>query len=159
MRDSFFSHVVLGFSLSVVTLTVIITLLGFVGVALSFSLLKKPDDTNHPYKEFFHHLSRDIGLAFLVAAIVTVVYGSTLDFKKVSDAISLMIGEDIPQSVWDTTKTEVFQREVFRGNYDAVWTVKTDNSLPSDQAILNMHLEYTLYGLKSEPFQFTKPVA
>lgn len=155
MRHLFFSHAALGFSLGVVSLTIIIALLGFALVLLSATLLKEPGESaEHPLKEFFHHMVRDIGLAFLVAAIVTLVYGSTLDFHRVSDAISLMIGEDIPQSVWDTTKAEVFQRDVFRGNYDAVWTIQPDDSLPPNEARLNVHLEYTLYGLKSQPFPF-----
>jgi len=143
-------------SLGIVSLTFIVLLVGVVLIVLVSVWLTEPKDADHkPFKKTFHHILRDIGIDFTVAALVTIVYGSTLDFHRVSDAISLMIGENVPQSVWDSTRTQVFQRDVLRGDYKAIWTVQPDPSLPSDQAILIFHLEYTLYGLKPQPFDYT----
>src|SRR2546421_11049839 len=114
MRDSLFLHIVLGFSLDVIELTIIISVLGIFLIIAASSFLKMPEDPEkHRIKYSSHYIVRDMGIAFLVAAIVTVVYGSILDFKRVSDAISMMIGENVPQSVWNTTEAQLFHRDVF----------------------------------------------
>lgn len=150
----FLSHIV--FAFSIVTLTLLVLLVGLILIILVATVLKEPKEgEDKPVNYVFHHILRDVGIAFIVAAIVTVAYGSILDFHRVSDAISMMIGEDVPQSVWDSAKTQIFERSVFRGNYEARWVVQIDGSLPPDQAILKTRFSYDLYGLKPQPSVYT----
>ena len=148
------------FPLSVLSLTIVVVIVGLVLVILASTVLapEKPnhvETTHHPMRNAFQRILRDIGIAFLVAAVVTIVYGSTLDFNRVSDAVSMMIGENVPQSVWEEIKTQFLGRSVMRGNFEARWTIQQDSSLPSDQAVMKVHIAYDLYGLKSQPFDYT----
>ena len=153
MRHALFTNSFPG--LGIVPLTFAVMAAGIFLIVIVSTLLRHPKDSeNKPFQAAFHHIFRDVGIALLVAAIVTFVYGSTLDFHRVSDAISMMIGADVPQSVWESTTTQVFKRDVFRANYVARWTVQPDDSLPFDQAVLKVHVEYTLYGLKPQPFNY-----
>jgi hypothetical protein len=124
-------------------------------VVISICLKKWNEKKENYWKSFFQDFCRDIGIAFAVAGLVTVVYGNVLDFQRFSDAVGLMIGESVPQSVWDKTKTQVFQRDVLRGNYEATWQIVPERSMPPDQVILKVRIKYTIYGLKSQPFEYS----
>jgi len=135
-------------------LTACVLVAGLIILIGSMALGEKNKEVKNSLKHFFHDFLRDVGIAFWVAAIVTIVYGGVLDFERFSDAVGMMIGEDVPQSVWDKTKTQVFRRDVLRGNYEAMWQIIPDKSLPSGQVILKVKVKYTIYGLKPQPFDY-----
>lgn len=148
-----FTNIFLG--LGIQSLTLIIVVIGIILIIVVSVWLKEPKESeNKAVQKAFHHILRDIGIAFLVAAIVTIAYGSTLDFQRVSDAIGMMVGENVPQSVWDETKTQILGRDVLRGNLKARWEVQLDSALPPDQAVLKVQVTYDLYGLKPQPFNY-----
>lgn len=123
---------------------------------LSASIVPEaPAGEQHYWRKVGKHLLRDVAIAFIVAGLVTLVYGNILDFRRMSDAVSLMIGDNVPPEIWDTTKTEIYQRAVIRENLEIRINIQTDTSLPSCQALLKAEISYDLYGLKPEPFPFT----
>lgn len=105
--------------------------------------------------ETVHHLVRDIGIAFFVAGLITVIYEHVVDFRRMSDAISIIVGENVPPPVLNAVTTQVFRREVIRENFELRWTVVEDSSLPDGQAMIKVHISYDLYGLKPHPFEFS----
>lgn len=151
------SHIALGLTVWTLTIFVIVGGVVLVFVAAKVLTLSEPkpgEKDQHSVTNVLHHVFRDIGISLLVAGSVTIVYGSTLDFQRVSDAISMMIGENVPQSVWDTTKSQIFSRSVLRGNLRAKWIIQWDDSLPPDQALIKVRIEYDIYGLKPQPFPY-----
>lgn len=133
-------------------LTILIVLIGIGLLVLSSKYLEQVKQSG---KAVWHDIVRDLGIAFLVAGIVTIVYGSVLDLKRVTDAVGLMIGENIPQPIWDATRDQFFQRDIIRENAEIRLTVERDPSLPSDQALIKSEISYDVYGLKPEPLSFS----
>jgi hypothetical protein len=102
-----------------------------------------------------YDIVKDVAIAFLAAAIVTITYDSVLDFRRVSDLFSLIVGDDVRPEVLDATKTQIFKREVLRENAELRFKIRQDNTLPAHQAIIELEIGYDLYGLKPEDFKFT----
>lgn len=102
-----------------------------------------------------YDIVKDIAIAFLAAAIVTITYDSVLDFRRVSDLFSLVIGDDVRPEILDSTKVQIFDREVIRENAELRFRVRHDDKLPKNQAVLDLEIGYDLYGLKPEGFNFT----
>jgi len=118
-------------------------------IMLGIASLKLSKDTL-PYD-----IVKDVAIAFLAAAIVTITYDSVLDFRRVSDLFSLIIGDDVRPEVLDATKTQIFKRDVIRENAELRFKIRQDNTLPAHQAIIEVEIGYDLYGLKPEDFKFT----
>lgn len=130
---------------SVWFLTIFIMVLG---VILIFAAIKLK---NHVTT---HHFVRDIGIAFFIAGLITIIYEHVVDFRRMSDAISIIVGTDVPPPVLNAVTSHVFKKEVIRENLELRWSVQPDNSLPEDQALIKIHISYDLYGLKQHPFDF-----
>jgi hypothetical protein len=109
------------------------------------------------------HLLRDIGIAFIVAVVVTVVYEYStrhLDERiTMLNVIDKAMAEFMPPSVWDEVKQEVLQRQRMRRNVDFEFKVLRDAKLsngkyvtaPAGQVILWMKYGYDLYGMTASP--------
>lgn len=136
-------------------LTIVVIVAGIIFLILASMVHKTPDGEQYFWRETGKHILRDVAIAFIVAGLVTLVYGNILDFRRVSDAVSLMIGDNVPPEVWDATKTQIYQRSVIRENLEIRIKIQRDTSLPSHQALLKAEISYDLYGLKPEPFTFT----
>jgi hypothetical protein len=93
---------------------------------------------------------KDSALAFLTAVLVTAIYGSVLEFRRVSDLFSLFIGSEVRPEVLAVTTTEIFKRELIRDNTDIRFTVTRDPALPPYQALLTTEVAYDVYSLKPE---------
>ncbi len=109
------------------------------------------------------HILRDIGIAFIVAVVVTVVYEYStrhLDERiTMLNVIDKAMAEFMPPSVWDEVKQEVLQRQRMRRNIDFEFKVLRDAKLsngkyitaPAGQVILWMKYGYDLYGMTASP--------
>lgn len=109
------------------------------------------------------HLLRDIGIAFIVAVVVTVVYEYST--RHLDERITMLyvidkaMAEFMPPSVWNEMKEEVLQRQRMRRNVDFEFKILRDAKLsngkyisaPAGQVILWMKYSYDLYGMTANP--------
>lgn len=146
MLSPFPSNTILGID-SIWFLTIGLMVLAIIMLVIAHQRLSK--DT------LSYDIVKDIAIAFLAAAIVTITYDSVLDFRRVSDLFSLIVGDDVRPEVLDATKTQIFKREVIRENAELRFKIRQDNTLPAHQAIIELEIGYDLYGLKPEDFKFT----
>jgi hypothetical protein len=99
---------------------------------------------------------KDSALAFLTAVLVTAIYGSVLEFRRVSDLFSLFIGSEVRPEVLAVATTEIFKRDLIRDNTDIRFTVTRDRTLPPYQALLTTEVAYDVYSLKPEGDRYYK---
>jgi hypothetical protein len=97
-----------------------------------------------------YDIVKDSALALLTAVLVTAIYSSVMEFRRVSDVFSLFIGSEVRPEVLDTVKAEVFKREIMRDNAHMRFTVIKDSSLPRGQALLGLEIGYNVHSLKPE---------
>ena len=95
-----------------------------------------------------YDLLKDSALAVLTAVFVTAIYGSVLEFRRVSDLFSLFIGSEVRPEVLDVATSEIFKREIIRDNTEIRFIVTKDPKLPPYQALLRTEVGYDVYSLK-----------
>lgn len=93
---------------------------------------------------------RDVGIAFLVAIVVTIVYEmSTRTFfegAKMQHVLKTVLAYDVPSKVWDELNDNVFHRPVIRRKVNAVFRVEKDATFFANLARLRMDYGYYLYS-------------
>lgn len=103
---------------------------------------------------FWHDLIRDVGIAFLVAAIVAAIYElharSRFDIETMVGVLDATIGEIIRLDVWKAVKCQIIERDMIRQGVEIHLDVKPIAEL-FGPAVLSMQFEYDLYGLHSKP--------
>ncbi|HEX6186335.1 MAG TPA: hypothetical protein VFZ44_20765 [Pyrinomonadaceae bacterium] len=99
-------------------------------------------------KFIWYDLLKDSALAVLTAVFVTAIYGSVLEFRRVSDLFSLFIGNEVRPEVLDVATSEIFKRELIRDNTEIRFIVTKDPKLPPYQALLRTEVGYDVYSLK-----------
>jgi len=94
---------------------------------------------------------RDIGIACLVAIIVTGVYElytrEIFEGAKMQQVLKTVLTYDVPNSVWNELHDNVLYRPVIRRKANVVLRVEKDPSFFGNQARLRMDYDYHLYGL------------
>jgi hypothetical protein len=99
-------------------------------------------------------LVRDVGVAFIVAVVVSAIYEySTRSIEKrhvLLDSINQAMSSFVPESVWTAVKEQVIRRNAVRKNVDITIRVGRRPSLRPGQAVLWMSYAYDLYGLSDE---------
>jgi hypothetical protein len=110
-------------------------------------LLTWPDEKRRFIR---YDLLKDLALAVLTAVFVTAIYGSVLEFRRVSDLFSLFIGSEVRPEVLDVATSEIFKREIIRDNTEIRFIVTKDSRLPPYQALLRTEVGYDVYSLKPE---------
>jgi len=102
---------------------------------------------------------RDVGVAFLVAVIVTGLYElhsrTILDTAKMREVLSTVLGYNVPLSAWEGVNTNILKCSTIRRNVKINFEIKPDKSLPNDTAFLIIDYSYDLYWLKSDSGRFT----
>jgi hypothetical protein len=106
-------------------------------------------------------LTRDVGIAFLVSAIVSVGYEfSTRNLeerKTLLDGIDRAMAESLPDNAWKEVRQEILGRPVVRRNVQIEFSLSHEAPLPdgrhvpvrNGQAVLTMTYAYDLYSLMS----------
>jgi hypothetical protein len=111
--------------------------------------------------EKFHwnEIVRDIGIAFLVAGIVSFIYEwstrVTAEHHKMISIVQTVMSSFVPEDVWNEVNSEILHRMVARRNLDVKLTLYRSGQLPSGesitlaptQAVLRTKVSYDLYGL------------
>ncbi|MEA2600880.1 MAG: hypothetical protein QOF89_1872 [Acidobacteriota bacterium] len=98
----------------------------------------------------WHDVIRDVGIAFLVAAIVAAIYElhvrSRFDVETMTGVLDATIGDIIRPDIWEEVKREVIERGMIRQNVSIHLRVKPLGGLPGPVALW-MKFEYDLCGL------------
>jgi hypothetical protein len=97
---------------------------------------------------FWKELLRDVGIGFLVAAVVTAVYEystrATERHERDRDVVDRTMESLVPRVVWYEIKDQILSKRAFRRNVDLDLKI---SRLPNGQAVLHMKYGYDLYGL------------
>lgn len=104
----------------------------------------------HLVAVIFGDILRDVGIAFLVAIIVTVVYEVStrgiFEGAKMQHVLKTVLAYDVPGKVWDELNDNVLHRPVIRRKVNVVLRVEKDPSFFSNLARLRMGYSYYLYS-------------
>jgi len=140
-----------------------------VGIVIGILILLSPNLLKlwHWFKEVtenyhrWEEIVRDIGIAFIVAGIVSFMYEwstrTTAEHQKIEEVLGLVMATQITKEVWDEVNREVLHRLVLRRNLkfsmrlfpDGKFSGEEDITLPINQAVLWTDSSYELYGLKT----------
>lgn len=143
----------LGVSVGVLLLSLALVI---VSVGLLLWLLRWPPEKKGTIK---YDLLKDLALAFLTAVLVTAFYSSVLEFRRVAELFSLVVGKDVREEVLGVATEEVFKREIMRENAELRFTVQRDGRLPDSQALIEVQIDYDMFSLKpsgDDKFFFTQ---
>src|SRR2546429_9179482 len=95
-------------------LLLLVILLFIVGVIL---LIVAHYNSHHA---LIHAISRDIGIAFLISALVTIAYEAyartRFDLAKIESLLDTVYGSGVPAGIWESIKETLLKREVIRRN-------------------------------------------
>jgi hypothetical protein len=124
---------------------------------------------NRTKKEILKDVLRDLGIACIVAVVVTAIYEySTRDIEKRETVLSMIdtaMAEFLPKTAWDEVKQEILRRNRVRRNVDIEFKISRKARLssgkyitaPPGQVILWMKYGYDLVavgpGAAYEPVQ------
>jgi hypothetical protein len=102
----------------------------------------------------FYHIVRDIGIAFLVAAIVSAVFElharSRFHIETMRSVLDAVIGEDIGSDIWNEMKSQFIERDMIRRGFNIHLGVTPIDSSPN-LMILSIQSEYKIHNLRSRP--------
>jgi hypothetical protein len=135
-------------------LLVLVIPLILVGVTLLIIAYNNSD--NH----LTHDITRDIGIAFLISALVTVAYETyartRFDLAKIESLLDTVFGSGIPAKVWESIKETLLKRELIRCNTELrVSVVRGEAVADSSNVILDIDLAYDLASLLPISKDFT----
>ena len=105
--------------------------------------------------EVLHHLLRDVGIGFIVAVVVTIIYElysrSVSDRENMGSILQTIYGYIIHGDIWDEVTDQVIGKTVIRQKAHVKLKVEDDDSELNQlgQAVLWMEFRYELNGLKS----------
>lgn len=121
------------------------TIVGLVGVVLLF-LAGGIDE-----KLVWHHLVRDVGVAFVVASIVTIAFEvharSRYEKESIEGVLNTVMGVNVPAEVWQEVQSVVINRDVIRELFEIRLSLLKNTLLPEGQGELFVYYGYDLYGL------------
>jgi hypothetical protein len=93
---------------------------------------------------------RDVGIAFLVAIVVTIVYEmstrANFEGAKMQHVLKTVLAYDVPSKVWDELNDNILHRPVIRRKVNIVFRVEKDPSFFANLARLRMDYSYYLYS-------------
>jgi hypothetical protein len=106
-----------------------------------------------------YHIARDIGIALLVACIVSSIYEihtrSILDLARIESVLKTVLASNIPKEAWEQVNTEILQRTVIRRNFEIRLRLRSDPNLSVTQRVLALETSYDLQGLRSQAVKYT----
>src|SRR5947209_5240957 len=91
--------------------------IGLIGVGLVLYAA-----TQLPRETIRRDIVRDLGIALLIAAIVSIAYElntrSILDVERLEGVLKTVLASNVPPNVWHQVNDEILQRHVIRKNVD-----------------------------------------
>jgi len=104
----------------------------------------------HDYS-IWREILRDIGIAFLVAAVVTVIFElharSRSDLETITGVLNMTMGDVVRPDIWREVKAQVIQSRMVREKMEVRIISVEPVGGPFGPAILTMDTEYDLQGL------------
>ncbi|MBD0373256.1 MAG: hypothetical protein ICV60_20625 [Pyrinomonadaceae bacterium] len=111
-------------------------------------------------RELLPELFRDLGIAFVVAILVTYIYEtysrSHYDRENFEQLLSTFVGEVFHPDIWDEIKDQIIAKSLIREDVKVELSLEELEGLPAGQHVLYMKLSYSLYGLRSAPQENVK---
>jgi len=109
--------------------------------------------SRHAKETLAHDLWRDLGIASVVAAIVTLLYESyaraRFDHKTVTAVIGSLMGDVVAEDVWDRIREQVLEKVAIRRLGTVHLKIRRDKRLGDGEVILSVRFEYKLCGIRS----------
>lgn len=129
-----------------------------IGIGILGVILLVTAATMLGHNSTWHHIARDLGLAFLIAAIVATLYElntrSIFDLERLEGVLKTVLASNVPPNVWDQINKEILQRDVIRKNFDVRASLIDEPSLSECQKVLKMTIAYDLYGLSDNQIKY-----
>lgn len=104
----------------------------------------------HDYS-IWREIIRDIGIACLVAAVITFIFElharSRSDLETITGVLNMTMGDVVRPDIWTEVKAQIIQSRVVREKMEVRITSVEPVGGPFGPAILTMHTEYDLHGL------------
>lgn len=101
-----------------------------------------------------HDLLRDLGIAFIISALVTIAYEtyarSRFDLAKIETLLDTVYGSGVPPAIWNSIKEKLLSRKVLRRETVLHLRVLRDPALDADKVLLELDLAYDLVNLLSK---------
>jgi hypothetical protein len=145
-----------GLPRDIVVLSVVVLLAGLLFIVASAFLNRWRKRREAGQKQvplaavIFTDILRDIGIAFVVAIVVTIVYEEStrgiFEGAKMQQVLKTVLSYDVPNSVWAELNDYVLHRPVIRRKASVVFRVEKDPSFYGNLARLRMDYSYYLYS-------------
>lgn len=104
-------------------------------------------------------LARDLGIALLIGAVVTLLYEfqarGLADSDTISNTLEKAFGYIVDDAVWNDTRTQVFDREVLRKDALIHLHLSEQKLRHPRYRALRVNFSYKLFGLRSSPRKYT----
>jgi len=121
---------------------------------ICFGLAYYLDDKSH----FGHELARDLGIAFVVAVAVTIIYEvyarRRYERSKFISALQLIMDEVVHPRVWEAVRKQVIERNVIREDNEIILSLEEMDGLGSGQMVLRVDYNYKVRSLRSGSVAF-----
>lgn len=122
--------------------------LSFVAFLISLSMLLAYD--RFPATSIWHHMIRDLGIGFFVAALVGAMFELHMRVRfssqTMGEVLDIALGDVIDPEVWREAKSQVLSREIIRKNNHVHLGIEPIADCPG-RAVLRLKFEYDLCGL------------
>jgi len=109
-------------------------------------------------KPLIHDVLRDLGMAFLISALVAGAYEiyarTRFDLAKIESLLDTVYGSGVPVRVWESVKETLLQRELMRCNAVLHIRVLRDPAVSKQHVVLDVDLAYDLANLLSKAKEY-----
>jgi hypothetical protein len=130
---------------------IVVLLVGLLLLTIPHKIKHKTRAKHTNWSDVFRDILRDLGMALLVAAIVTFAYElharSLYDRENFVSMLQSVMGKVVPPNVWREVQATVIERDRIRRDVNIRIRLLRQDSLPANQAVLWMEFGYYLQGL------------
>ncbi len=121
------------------------------GTIVFFGIAYYIRDSSHLAYEIF----RDIGIAFLVAVVVTLIYEfyarRHYERKKFINTLQVIMNEIVHPGVWEEVRNQIIEKSMIREGNQITLTLEEQEGLTNGQMVLCLEYEYAIRSLRSKP--------
>ncbi len=99
------------------------------------------------------HVLRDIGIAFIVAVVVTGVFElyerTQQSVASMEREIDARMGDQLTPEVWKDVKEQILDKHLLRRNLELRVSLEQSKKLLTDQRLVHVEVAYDLYNISS----------
>lgn len=126
-----------------------------VGTVVCFGIAYYATDSH----KLVYDIARDIGIAFLVALVVTISYEvyarGRYERKKFIGTLQVIMNEIVHPGVWEEVRNQIIERSMIRENSQIKLKLEELAGLKDGQMVLCLEHEYVVRSLRSKPVPVT----